>query len=233
MYRSMPSLFAVVLLVLSLTASGCDLIGDGSDARPNVLVPLAEGNFWAYSGYYLEPSLSDSFRVEITREVPITFNDTTYQAFARTVRRESGSAPPSDEELYWNGPDGVYGLGGLADTDTLLFKHMRRRFPARPGDSWTFVRLGFRSSTERFTITDTLTVSLEATDEPLETPAGTFDCHVYTYTFRPAEDVAAVWDVFEYYAPGVGLVGEIVRSRLGDEILGVKQKTLLYDYRVN
>lgn len=219
-----------LLLPLLFSLSACDLFGEnnpGSDT--SVLLPLAVGNYWAYSTTWLGGAITDSFTVEITRQVPVTYQGEAFTAFAESVRLNELSQPEF-EWLRGNGEGGLYTMGGIAETDTLVLRKLERKYPAQVGETWATVRLVYRlSSTREFDVEDTVTVSLEAVEESFETPAGRFACHVYKYSFRPADDVVEWWDVFEYYAPGVGLVGEVIRGQADGRLL---QETTLYDFRV-
>lgn len=135
-----------------------------------------------------------------------------------------------------NAPDGLHLVGGFVGSDTLFFDSLFRTYPAEVGASWPSVRLAWVTRSEDLTyVADTLTQTLVAVDKILETPAGTFRCHVYKYSFRPAPDVASIWDVYDYYAPRIGRVAEIVEDYgirdPGDR--GTIQAALLYGYHLN
>lgn len=217
-------------LIAGLLAS-CDVFGgdDDPEVDTSVLLPLAVGNYWAYQTTWLDGAITDSSTVEITRRMPVTYEGEALTAFAESVRF-NGLPPPEYEWLRGNGEGGLYMMGGIADTDTLVLRKLDRKYPAREGETWSAVRLVYRlSSTREFGVQDTVVVSLESTEEPIETPAGRFKCHVYKYSFRPANDVLEKWDVFEYYTPGVGLVKEVIRGQSDGRLL---YDTVLYNYRV-
>ena len=223
------------LPLLLLTLASCDLLGDDEgEERERELMPLAVGNYWAYSSWYLQEALSDSFQVVVTREVTITEGGSPHQAFAWSYRFGESQEPL--EWLYRNDQDGLRVAGGVTDTDTLVLDHaaLEYKYPAEVGEAWPSVRLGYRSD-EGIVVVDTIVVSLIATDEPFDTPLGTFTCYVYRFSFSPAEDVAASWNVYRYYVPGVGNVGEVIRSQIPGETesMDVTAKSVLYDYRVN
>ncbi|HET6569534.1 MAG TPA: hypothetical protein VFG50_16325, partial [Rhodothermales bacterium] len=70
-----------------------------------------------------------------------------------------------------------------------------------------------------------------AKDKPFTTPAGTFRCYVYKFSFLPSDDVAQPWDVYRYYAPDVGNIVEIVTGH--DDSTYVIAQSMLYEYRTH
>lgn len=80
---------------------------------------------------------------------------------------------------------------------------------------------------KKFYIKDTVTYSLIAKDETIETPAGKFRCYVYEYVKWPEDDVPDNWHYRHYFSPGIGLVALIVTSENEGR---VKEKTLLWKY---
>ena len=195
----------------------------------SVIRPLAAGNYWKYARWYISPNIADTFSVHITRKVPVTHEGKSFDAFTESVILSDGKLP-SWEWLYGNDDGGLYALGGIAPTDTFVLKTLHRKYPGKSGESWLVFNLTYRlSSTKKFEILDTLMVDLLTTDELFETPAGTFECYVYRYTYDTGDDVFIKWDVLEYYAPGIGIVGEVFKSQFDGDI---KQKSVLIEYRV-
>ena len=225
---------AVLILCVPTFIAACDFLGDEERQERDELLPLAVGNYWAYSTSRLGGAVADSFTVEISREVRVTYEGEQFTVFAESVRRNA-FPPPEHEWLLGNGEEGLYTMGGIAETDTLVLRSLTRKYPAHVGETWTDIRFAYRqSSTREFEVQDTIAISLHAKAEPFETPLGTFRCHVYKYSFRPADDVLSHWNVYTYYSPGVGLVGEIIKSQAPGrpEEPEIMQETLLYEYRV-
>jgi len=167
--------------------------------------------------------------MEITRQISVTHEGETLLASAMTYYPR-GSERPDYEWLLLNGINGLYIVGGISSTDTLVIKNLELKFPAEVGDSWPVPNVRYSLSDERFYISDTLAYSLVAKDEELQTPAGNFKCYVYKYSRKPADDVSAIWDYYFYYASGIGLVGEITRDQF--ENGAIKERLLLYYYFV-
>jgi len=218
-------LFLLCIGLLLLAA--CDGLGSGNDREP--IRPLAVGNYWAYT-VEAPPFPLDSFRVEITRAVELPRDGQPMQTFAEQLFFEDDRPYSASDELYAHGPGGLYRWGRAAETDTLVLRQRTRKYPAEVGEAWPFIRVVYNRSTGQHLVRDTLTMTLVATDEEIETPAGTFTCYVYKYSFLPADDVATPWDVYDYFAPGVGNVAQIIRHP--DDEDTIVQEVYLYDYRV-
>ena len=109
---------------------GCDLVGSGEsydlDLAVEELFPMDVGHRWAYRQWYLDPSLADSFVVEITGRVTFEHDGTTQTAYAESCSANGAERRPW-RWLYGYGRDGLYLMGGLAPTDTMRAKYLARR----------------------------------------------------------------------------------------------------------
>ncbi len=216
------------LIIMLLMFVGCDHTTEPTPI--NELRPLAVGNYWRYISWNISPDLTDTLIVEIINELPLGYNGTNFDAFVETGYFVN-SEPASWLWIYDNASDGLYFFGGVSPTDTLIVKELWRKYPGQAGESWLVSLMIYRSlTTFKFEIADTQKVDLIATNEPFETPLGNLRCYVYRYPYPVSDDVFPEWDAFEYYAPGIGLVGMVVKSRLDGRLLGQR---VLYDYRVN
>ena len=128
--------------------------------------------------------------------------------------------------LYLNNNEGLNIVGGVSKYDTTTTKYVERKFPVNAGDSWEIQELEFEPF--QFVFSDTVVVSCIATDEPFETPAGTFQCYVYRY-IKPLQHASGKREHFVYYTPGIGLVGWEERS-LGRE--NFLYRTVLYAAKI-
>ena len=227
--RRLSRLVGAALLLGTLALTACDSTG-GEETTGPPLVPLAVGNYWRYERDYLGGAIRDSFEASITGEITFRDRGTMRRAFAEHFRHIRDGSPPEFTFLRGNAEGGYYVFGGLARTDTLLTSLLNYRYPAKVGEKWPLVRLSFSNERREFYRRDPLTMQLVAKDEPFVTPAGTFRCHVYKFSFKPSDDVLEEWDVYEYYAPGVGRVGEVVRGQMDDRVIN---KLTLYDYHLN
>ena len=226
-----PVLALAALLTVGLLA-GCDsAVEEGPEGpTPEELFPLEVGNRWHYQTEYV--GILDSVTVEITGALDVEHGGKHYRAYVEQFYYDyEEAARPPYAQLLAAGPGGLYVMGGMAPTDTLIGRYLNRKHPAEVGETWPMVRLSYRWGGERphFAISDTLEATFVTADEELETPAGRFRCYVYKYTYLPADDVASYWDVFDYYAPGVGLVAQIQRASDSGEL---KQQMLLYAYEL-
>ena len=139
-----------------------------------------------------------------------------------------------EPEYYWlyrNGEEGLYFMGGISDTDTLLINELRYKYPAEVGETWSVPRMSFSVEEEYFYIYDTLEVTLNDTGYKLETQAGVFTTEVYKFTVSNGEDVANDWDYYMYYRPSVGLVAQI--STTENDIENIEDEMYLLDYRAD
>jgi hypothetical protein len=194
---------------------------------PKELMPLSVGNKWRYlSGHLGSP---DTTIFEITREVTVTIASMAHRAFAYTYSLQ-GSSQTGIQFLLWNGSDGLYWLGGISPRDSLFAKILGYKYPANAGESWLVPIIAYSESNNRFYVRDTLKFELVGTNEEFETPSGKFDCYVYKYSRKPSNDVSERWDYYDYFSPGVGLVGFISRGQSDQRITG---RSVLYDYQIS
>ncbi len=232
------SVLSISCLATTLFLPSCRKNPAASD-QADILLPLTIGNYWAYeqlttrSGGGFISGLTDSAKVANVGTTTVTFEGHSYRAAILQWFYPLGN-PTDFKWFYRNGDNGLYLLGGMSSTDTLVHKMLGYKYPAQEGDSWEIQRLLYNFYTQEFELEDTTTIyTCVATDEAFTTPAGTFTCYVYHHRVTiweepglPIED----WDYYEYYAPGVGLVGTLIRSGIDGHL---KWKTWLYDYQVD
>ncbi|KAA0226829.1 hypothetical protein EDS67_18705 [candidate division KSB1 bacterium] len=130
------------------------------------LMPLDVGTYWFYQAW--TPSTPETLKAEITRKVPVIIDGVTYEASALTPLYPFNRARPPFEFLYWNGPCGLYWLGGVSPTDTLFYKTLLFKYPAEVGESWTTIRINYDPVFCKFYFFDTLTVSLTRNYEMID-----------------------------------------------------------------
>ena len=199
-------------------------------AKNTVLIPLSLGNSWSYISYsYMADSiisgLTDSTRTTIIGQTSVNHNSQQYDVSIAAFFYPSNNTQPVDSKwLYWNGNDGLYIFGGIASEDTLIDKLLYLKYPVARGDTWKAPHLTYDILIKRFFVDDSLSYCCVSTNEQLDTPVGTFECYVYHYRIRPEEDVLEYWDYYEYYVPGIGKVGTVIKSSLDGTL---KYKILL------
>ncbi len=225
--RPNPARLHLVALLCSLALvplSSCDSAMEPWVTPDDVLVPLDVGNWWEYEVRITGGPLY--FRETVFETVEVPVRGTTVTAGA--VATDNGTEPPY-KWLRANGPSGLHILGGVAPSDTFYTDAVRYRYPAKVGDKWKSPQLAFSRSKQEFYVSSTLEVTLVDDDKVVVTPAGTFVCHVYKFSQRPANDVLAVWDYFMFYAPGIGLIMQQTYSPSDDSI---KDETILTRYHI-
>ena len=183
----------------------------------DVLVPLTVGNWWKYETTTFipspEPDRKDSLMLRIFEDTLVTYKGQSFLAAVRGWYIEKEDIVRDRRWLYMNNNEGLNIVGGVSKYDTISTKYVERKFPVNAGDSWKIQELEFEPF--QWVFSDTVVVNCIATDEPFETPAGTFQCYVYRY-IKPLQHASGKREHFVYYTPGIGMVGWEERS-LGEE----------------
>jgi hypothetical protein len=224
----------LVLVIAVAALAACDANGPAPSASP---IPLEVGGTWTYTTQVREAPSVDTFQIAIVDRVdldalgPRVSPEEPESAYVWTTRF---NGVPSDFLWLWaEGPGGLHAAGGIASDDTLRTWGLEFAYPAEPGTSAPLRRTIYSFERGELYVPADLTQELVAVDEPFETPAGTFQTHVYRYVVEAADDVFIQDRVYQYVAPGVGLVGEVVRGFdpvRGEETGDVPyQTTLLVD----
>ncbi len=198
------------IIVTLLFLTGCDnSIGPISSEE---IWPLKPGNVWLYRVEH--PTwIKDTLKMEITGTMIVSYGGQNYTV-SKMMFYGKNQSPPEYQWLYWNGPDGVYAMGGVSPTDTFVVKELELKYPSEVGDRWQYRSVAYSFNRKEFYIRDTLTYSLVGKEVPVETPAGKFKCYQYRFSQKPADDVGAVWDYNFYYSLGTGHVAEETISQL-------------------
>lgn len=217
-------MFRFITILLFLAFSACGLLGEDKKGQPDELRPLAMGNWWEYEVTY--SSIKDTLRYEVRKVETVSIEGETYTAFGWNLV----PFPENTPEYYWlqrNGENGLYTMGGIADTDTLFVNELSKKYPAEVGETWRVPQLAFSRSNLEFYVSDTLEITLVDNDRQVDTPAGTFLCYVYKFSLFPADDVPTLWDYFMFYKPGTGLIMQKAVSQLSNE---TKEELVLINY---
>ncbi len=223
------------MIVAAVALSACDASDPAAPASP---IPLEVGNTWTYVTQIGASPSADTFQIAIVDRVdldalgPRVSPEEPDSAFVWTTRF---NGVPSDFRWLWaEGPGGLHAAGGIAPNDTLRTWGIELAYPAEPGTSAPLRRTTYSLDRGELYVPTDLIQELVAVDEPFETPAGTFRTHVYRYVVEAADDVFIQDRVYQYVAPGVGLVGEVVRGydpvRREDTDDAPYQTTLLVDW---
>lgn len=194
-----------------------------------VLMPMAVGNRWDHV-HLRGGSEIRTMRTELSGEVAVTVDGQDFKTFQRRVY-PIGALPFETQYLHGNESGGVYAYGATAHGDTFALRELKFPYPAATGSQSTITRYSHSSEGgTTWVIHDTLEVELVAIDEPVVTPAGVFEAHVYHYFNPPPPDVTLGEDIFDYYAPGIGHVAQIWRDEISG---GIENEYLLVDYCLN
>jgi len=210
------------------------------DVLSSVLMPLEAGYEWKYKWYDLnsDGSLGD--------EIPLyafnmTIKDTSYDPehiYKEKVYHAVYYYPYTGYEtkyawFYRNYKDGLYLMGGNNQGDTLYTKLLYYKYPVQKGDTWLSPHLVFVYYDWQYYIADSVKYTCTDTNAVFETPLGSFKCFVFYHREKQEEDVVEQLDIYDYYAPNVGLVGRIINSYYEYENKSYpKYKQMLYSTNV-
>lgn len=230
------SIAALILLPLFIATACNNSNPTSSEMQEEVLMPLATGNTWLYQTQFFIggaplDGLTDSTGSRIIGQTQVSFEGQTFEVGIREFfDPESGQAREA-KWLNWNGADGLYSLGGISIRDTFVRKVLLLRFPVEAGESWQFPSLAYDLVERKFVFDDTLTFTCVSTDTPFVTLADTFQhCYVYHHKRSQGDDILFLEDVFDYYAPDYGFVGQEVKT---EGRIQPKSVSRLYDFHIN
>lgn len=221
-----------IIFLLSILLTSCD--SPVEVENNSVLLPLSVGNYWKYKIYSYSrfgeilPDATDSLLLNIDEEVIVNLDGKIYKGGVMT-RKFGDNTFPEARWIYSNLNDGLYYLGGYADTDTLYKKILYLKYPAVESETWSLSYMAFDLLTGNFIYNSdsTTTITCQTLNNNIKTDVGEFDSICFFLSERPAEDVVVYWDYYLYYAPNVGLVEMEVRSANDNRLI---QKMVLTDY---
>jgi hypothetical protein len=208
--RYLPKI-SILLIIISTIIScnrGPSKPSDSNDClkyAEDVLLPSAIGNYWKYS-MKVYTSFTDSVTYSIVDTLTVNYEDKNYKVFIAKYDNE-GSDP---NWLYWNGPDGLYSMGGLTRTDTVIYPVLQFKYPVSQGETWEVPRMVYNLYGKEFYIKDTITYTCIDTNFLYITPLDTFQTYVYMFKIRPAEDVQDKEIYKCYYTPSIGLIAKTI-----------------------
>lgn len=224
------NLFFMGILCYCLFNSCEDQITD-IPINESTIIPLSVGNYWIYTqkvnGF---PELTDTAKVAITGNSIIDYQGEKYSVWLWTKYHPGTNEPLDYSWLLWNGPTGLYIMGGISGSDTLIRKGLYLKYPAYVGENWDVINIGYHLTNNEFIITDTVNYSCVATNELFDTPVGNFYCYVFHWREKPEDDVQEFWLHYIYCAPNFGYVGEIIKSSLDSSVIF---EIYLNEYYVN
>jgi hypothetical protein len=196
----------LLCMLLSILFSGCYIL-EPDEPVSDVLQPLAVGNWWEYE--ILRPQWPNphqgTVREIVSEKLNVHINGVVYPTVAWNADINWEDFP----EYKWlarNGDEGLYLMGGIAETDTFFMNELQYKYPAEVGESWQAPRLAFSRFDFKFYIADTLEVTLVDINKEVNAPAGNFRCYVYYFRVPIADDVLGYFGYYQFYSPRLGLV---------------------------
>ena len=188
-------------------------------AISNGILPLKVGYYWKYQNYYLkaDTSISGEGRTEeykINKLSTTIYSNENYSVFHRIWGYFNTSMGhyiyAADEWFFRNFNDGLYQMGGKVNDDSIYTKLLWYKYPVQKGETWESPDLVYNTLTNNFFINDSTTYTCTDSNVVFKTPLGNFSCIVYYHREIDNEgDVISITDIYDYYLPNLGLVGEI------------------------
>lgn len=222
-----------IFILLSLCYSACSNMTTEPQpidtAKQPVLLPTAVGNFWTYetARYVGEP---DTVTIRNVKTMPVEVNGQLIKGVVQEHFWEDYGRVWPHKFVYGNGSDGLYQLGAMSTSDTLIQPALQVKYPVELGESWKVPLLGYESDSEQYTYNDSLIYHCVSVDCTYTTATGSFGgCLVVKY-YKPfeEEDVANGQNFYIYYKPDLGIVAIEVKNYF--PALG-RESTKLYFYR--
>ena len=222
--------FSAVLLAFSCNHATEPPVSAEEPASHGIL-PLKVGYYWHYKEYHFEQDSTVGLPVGETRYRirRVSFHATGNGYCSSLPLGVLAPLTNTESDLEWlrtNNANGLYLMGGMSLTDTLLTRHLDRKYPLAKGDSWFRPHLVYDLLEETFVCRDSILYTCVATEVLFATPLGTFSCVVYRYIEDLSEeDVLTDWEHYEYWAYDMGKVGDIkyiYDQRTGDRSLSTK-----------
>lgn len=192
-----------IIILLCLTSCKNDPVGP---QEPSQIWPMKPGDRWYFQ--ITNPSwIRDTLVMEATGTLDVAYDGASYRVAKLAVYGKSEPVPDY-QWLYWNGPEGVYAMGGVSSSDTLIFKELYLKYPSEPGDSWDVHPVAYSYTNRRFYLGVPQRWSLIAKDAPIEIGHEVLLCYQYQFLMKPADDVLSVWAYNNYFIPGIGHIAE-------------------------
>ena len=193
-------------------------------------MPLSVGSFWAYDYKKIDGenvSYQEIRKYYINDTLTYSLDNKQYHVSAMSILTSSLDFMDMDySRFYYQGSDGIYKAGFIFDTNLVLITpELLYKFPVNVGNSWWVKNLSIDSTQDSLIILSTIKYTCVATDELFVTPLDTFETIVYGRSSKMAPDVSSYWHYFDYFSPGIGLVGYDIYSTI--------DSTLAYEERLN
>jgi hypothetical protein len=212
---------------MSFTYSGSDCWGTHTNGNGNVtkyessgdvICPLFVGQSWRYvdSNYSSAGTFTsmDSSKLAILGKGTYSVQGQSIELYQwNWINPRTNKATPYSW-LERNDNDGLSIYGGYFRNQPQLFpKALNIKFPVNAGETWFTPRVVFSTADSTFRIADTVKYTCTSVSQNYITPAGVFNCYVYTYQRKYTSGGQAMTDDnFYYYAKNKGYIGMIGKT---------------------
>jgi hypothetical protein len=204
-----PYSSVMIILFTILLITGCKKVGGpvASENARTVIVPLVVGNQWqfvdstfSYSGTVQQV---DTTILGITGSMTIQYQSKNYLSYYWNWFDQSNKLPSDRYLLCSNESDGLNFYGGVTSKGVyILVKNVNPKYPVNVGDIWEDISFIINQD-NTIGIYDTTQLQCIATENIINTPAGSFKCCVSQRTAK-----SYPFSIEEYYyAPGIGMIG--------------------------
>ena len=206
----MKNLFALILLTIFVYS--CSDNGT-NPTDTSVLMPLKIGNTWEYVGFYPGETGTETTNYSMTVDSEIEFmGETHYQLKYFSLETKESFISPA----YFINTSYGYEIISKDDVDGTIYK-TRFKYPAVKGDT--------------ISIDDSSIFFVESIDTLITTPAGKFKCIKYVDIINL--DGIELGRVYNYFAPGIGLVlSENYDTNYRGELSSPTMKSELKSYKL-
>ena len=224
MKKAILAAACLVSLLFSFLFLNCS--DDSSPVGPAhlpVMMPLADGNVWNYADTVSGPaSLVFVSSMTVTGETVVTYEDLDYDVF--TVDQIDTYNGILSTYFLRNDEFGLWEFATACGLDSMFYKQMNAKYPAEIGDEW--MKGNFNCDPNQYpTGFPPGPTTCIAIDSLYTTPAGTFECYLYQYSYDIP--MFGLVDIYYFYALDVGLVAKEFKSGM------MNWKTALVDYDLN
>lgn len=204
-------IFVIGIFTILLFQSCKKTPTDSSNELTNVILPLADGNYWTYIDsvwhfYTFDFRWEREIKVGITGTTKVNVDDNEYMGYYFNNYDLDLITPSENKSIYTNDELGLWSLGAESPSNIFLSRNLVIKYHVEVGDSWPYQIIGYDAEEKPF-IKETVNVHCISKDELVSTVAGDYYCILYHYFENTYGD-----DVYLYYAPNIGLVAREVKK---------------------
>ncbi|MEW5799659.1 MAG: hypothetical protein AB1728_11705 [Bacteroidota bacterium] len=205
------NLIKIFLISLAILFSSCEESTSPNGSKNDSLLPLQIGNYWTYYQFTLTPPTSvDSFKLIIENLFTNNAQNDFSNAYIMSIYDLRFGNKLDYRWLYKNEPDGLYLLGGISASDTLLRKIKLLKYPVDSNEVWLVPNITYQIDEGVFKIKDTTLYKCVSTKGRFTLNGQEYFCYVYHHRTRQGDDILAYWEIFDFYVPNTGKIGSII-----------------------